>query len=339
MKKFNLIMPAAMAMLATSASGQSSVTMFGILDVNVRQIKNGDASSTQLGTDGNATSRFGFRGLEDLGGGFKAGFWLEGAVNPDAGTVNATRFFHRRSIVTLQGGFGEIRLGRDVVPTFYGYADYDAFGVVGVGDMNKLYTVLGSTADTQVRADNAISYLTPGLVGPFAQVTVAAGEGTFGKKYAGGRVGYRDTKMNVSAAYGQTEVNAAGEHFQLGTVGAWYDFGFARLLGVVSENRYLEAKERHYSIGTQIPVSALGQVRLAYTRILGSGTREGSDGDQIALGYVHNLSKSTALYGTVARIRNNGALANRVASPPVLDATRSIGANSRGIEAGVRVAF
>lgn len=339
MRKSYLISPIVFATFFANVQAQSSVTMFGILDVNLRQVKNGDLTSTQLGTDGNATSRFGFRGLEDLGGGLKAGFWLEGAVNPDAGTVNATRFFHRRSIVTLQGNFGEIRFGRDVVPTFYGYADYDAFGVVGVGDMNKLYTVLGSTADTQVRADNSISYLTPGLIGPFAQVTVAAGEGVLGKKYAGGRLGYRDQKMNVSASFGQTEVTAAGDHFQLGTLGGWYDFGFARLLGVVSESRYLAAKERHYSIGTQIPVSALGQVRLAYTKIVGSGSREGSDGDQVAVGYVHNLSKSTALYGTVARIKNNGALANRVASPPVLDAARSIGASSRGIETGIRVAF
>jgi hypothetical protein len=66
-----------------------------------------------LGTSGATTSRLGLRGTEDLGGGLKAGFWLEGEIFGDDG--NASGFnFKRRSTVSLSGNFGEVRLGRDL---------------------------------------------------------------------------------------------------------------------------------------------------------------------------------------------------------------------------------
>ena len=70
----------ALAVLAASgaAMAQSSVTLFGIIDTNVGYVDNTNAAGDSkygIGTSGNATSRLGFRGVEDLGGGLKAGFW------------------------------------------------------------------------------------------------------------------------------------------------------------------------------------------------------------------------------------------------------------------------
>ena len=86
---------------SSGASAQSSVTLFGVVDVGVRQVDNGGVRQSQLSTDGLSSSRLGFRGVEDLGGGLKAGFWLESQVNADTGTTNASRFWHRRSTVSL----------------------------------------------------------------------------------------------------------------------------------------------------------------------------------------------------------------------------------------------
>src|SRR3954471_24894728 len=89
---------AALALLAAasaSASAQSSVTLFGIADVGVRNVKNGDNSIKSVSSNGINTSRLGFRGTEDLGGGLKAGFWLESGLNPDTGTQSdSTRFWN-----------------------------------------------------------------------------------------------------------------------------------------------------------------------------------------------------------------------------------------------------
>jgi predicted porin len=83
MKK-SLIALAALGAFAGAASAQSSVTMFGVVDLNVQTVSNAERTYS-MGTDGMASSRLGFRGTEDLGGGLKAGFWLEMGIAPDTG--------------------------------------------------------------------------------------------------------------------------------------------------------------------------------------------------------------------------------------------------------------
>src|SRR2546427_9634861 len=77
----------ALAVLAASgaAMAQSSVTLFGIVDTNVAYVNKDAAGDSRygLGTSGASTSRLGLRGTEDLGGGLKAGFWLEGEIFGD----------------------------------------------------------------------------------------------------------------------------------------------------------------------------------------------------------------------------------------------------------------
>ncbi|RQO47193.1 porin, partial [Variovorax sp. KBW07] len=120
----------ALAALAVTglASAQSSVTLFGVIDAGVsyqsatsRDPVTG-ASSKQsqwsLANSGYNSSRIGFRGTEDLGGGLAASFWLEAPISNDDG-ANGISNFNRRSTVSLSGGFGEVRLGRDYTATFW----------------------------------------------------------------------------------------------------------------------------------------------------------------------------------------------------------------------------
>ena len=87
---------------AASAQAQSSVTIFGLVDLNARSVTTGSNTVRQLATDGNSFSRLGFKAEEDLGGGLRAGVWLESAITPDTGTINASgKFWHRRSTVSL----------------------------------------------------------------------------------------------------------------------------------------------------------------------------------------------------------------------------------------------
>ena len=323
------------------AAAQSSVTLFGILDASVRYVDNAGTKRTELANSGLASSRIGFRGVEDLGGGLKAGFWLESAINNDDGTSRA-RFWHRRSTISLMGDFGEVRIGRDLVPTFTGYADFDVFGTNGVGDVSLVHSQVGSSTDTASRADNMVSYFLPSNLGGFyGQVSVAAGEGrenaaaaadrVYGK-YAGGRLGYAAGPLNVGGFYGQTE-GLNTDDFKTGGIAAMYDFGAFKLNGIVSENKFNSAKERHYTFGGSVPLGA-GLIRASYTKVQGKGTLDGNDADQFALGYVHNLSKRTALYTTYAMIKNDGRANYRVGG--VGNAT---GDDSSGFEVGVRHSF
>ena len=362
MKKF-----ATLALLAAAAGGayaQSSVTLFGIVDEAARYTKNGDVSQKALVSGGLNTSRIGFRGFEDLGGGFRAGFWLESGFNADSGSnSDSTRFFNRRSTISLLGSFGELRLGRDYTPTYLGYTDYDAFGDNGVGASSKFDISMGVSRDGQVapgqytssgetRADNQIQYFTPTNLGGFyGRASVASGEGTSGKKYVGGRVGYGAGPLDVSVSYGQYTVLPAfgDDKFKTGGVGAAYDFGVVKLEAYYNQSKFVDQKIATYSIGGSAPIG-LGIVRAQYTHANQSGTAavsasgtvagitnvDANDADQFALGYVYNLSKRTAVYTTGAYIKNKG---NAQFATGTTVGGIAPGANSRAVELGLRHSF
>jgi predicted porin len=344
---------AALAVLAAasaSASAQSSVTLFGIVDAGVRYVKNGDDKVKSLSSNGANTSRLGFRGVEDLGDGLKAGFWLETGLNPDTGTTSdSTRFWNRRSTVSLSGNFGEVRLGRDFTPTYTGVSDYDVFGDNGVAAFGKFAPKLGTAVDTNTRADNQASYFLPGGLGGFyGQVSVAAGEGTAGKKYAGGRAGYATGPLDVSVSLGQTTVapDATGEDkFKQYSAGGSYDFGVVKLLGFVSQYKYSDLKLVVASIGADVPVGGQGTVRVSYMNANASGTTAAgvstaaNDANQFAIGYLYDLSKRTALYTTVARVNNKGLANFTVDSNPPLPSPNTQSKDSTGFEVGIRHRF
>jgi predicted porin len=343
---------AVLALLAGAsalAQAQSNVTLFGVVDVAMRHTKNGDESQSSLASNGAQSSRLGVRGVEDLGDGLQAGFWLEAGLNPDSGTnADSSRFWNRRSTVSLRGRLGELRLGRDVTPTFTGYADYDAFGTNGVGAADKFLSALGTNVDTRTRADNLTSYFLPsGLGGVYGQLSVAAGEGVAGKKYYGGRVGHASGALDVSASYGQTTVSPlAGtneDKYKVGSIGASYDFTTVKLLGYVTQAKYADRKLTIANIGASVPVGR-GAVRVSFIDANASGSTpagvstEDDDSSQFALGYEYNMSKRTALYSTVSRVNNKKAAAYVVDANPAL-ASPNTGKDSTGYEVGIRHRF
>ena len=131
MKK-SLIALAALGAFAGSAMAQSSVTLYGIIDLGiVKQNRADSATAPALGGVGvtnkevnvaQATrSRLGFRGVEDLGGGYQAKFGLEHRLLPDTGATNTSggNQFWDKAAVSLVTPMGEIGAGRDYMPAFY----------------------------------------------------------------------------------------------------------------------------------------------------------------------------------------------------------------------------
>ena len=82
----------ALAVLAASgaAMAQSSVTLFGVVDATYAYGSGSVSNKSQLTNSGYNSSRLGFRGVEDLGGGMSASFWLEAGLNNDNGTGGVT---------------------------------------------------------------------------------------------------------------------------------------------------------------------------------------------------------------------------------------------------------
>ena len=212
MKKLPLVLALGAASICTMASAQSTVTLYGRLYpyVNYEKASGETAVGTTVstlaatpagpstiagGVKGMAAgnSNLGFRGKEDLGGGLKAEFQVEGTVAVDDG--NAAGFsWNRNTFVGLEGGFGEIRLGlMDTVFKEYG----DTIGVLGVSSgtpassSNILRKVGFGTSNNgrfHERRPNSIRYDSPELFaglsgalqlatneGPVAGVTTGTG--------------------------------------------------------------------------------------------------------------------------------------------------------------------
>ncbi|HEY9105888.1 MAG TPA: porin, partial [Roseateles sp.] len=160
-----LIALAVLGLTGGAAVAQSSVTLFGVVDADLKYTKANGQTLKKLDSSGLNTSRFGLRGTEDLGGGLKAGFWLESEISPDTGAA-ASVFWGRRATVSLSGDFGEVRLGRNKTASRLHLEDFDPYAFTGLGSTGVLYSNLGSGNGTAFgRADNLASYSRPTNLG------------------------------------------------------------------------------------------------------------------------------------------------------------------------------
>jgi len=365
MKKSMLAL-AALTAFAGAASAQSSVTIWGIVDATYA-IGNGSLTDkTRVHNSGYNSSRLGFRGIEDMGGGAKAGFWLEAGVNNDDGSFGATNTnnqgtgaagggamtFNRRSTVSWGGGWGELRLGRDYTPHFWSHTVYDPFGTNGVGTSQVLNGATGGAnlgGPTTVRASNSIAYIygqgfNGNSLGPgngfhaFAQMY--RGENASGAATSNDgngfsmRLGYDAGPLSVAFANASTKY-AAGK-VTTSNLGGSYNLGVAKISALWNKDKVAGGKTGSGTLlGANVPMGT-DEIRVAvsnYKTELATGAADGK-ANKFALGYVANLSKRTALYATYARVSNSGTSAQALNG-----ATTAAGGSSTGMDFGVRHAF
>ncbi len=324
---------------ATGALAQSSVTIFGTVDLGMANLRAGGNSVTGM-THSNANiNRFGFRGTEDLGGGLSAGFWLEAGYSPDTGSGPGpsgtnSMSFNRRSTVSLQGGFGELRLGRDDSATFLNTLLFDPFLTNGVGGTNA---VVMNGAPIQL--SNAASYFTPaGLGGFYAQVQHARDEDPASPagRYTGARVGWREGNAHLSVSVGDLKGATEALDVRIRNLGASYNFGVAQPMLLWASEKRGGVEVRALQLGVKVPVGA-GEIRAQVSRY--DTSNSDADWRKFAVGYGYNLSRRTQLYTTVAYLKNSAG-AQRAISPMGQAApANTLGGSARGYEIGMRHFF
>jgi predicted porin len=310
-----------LAILASAGStfAQSTVTLYGVTDVALGQFKTGigaaELTQTKLESAGLSTSRWGMKGSEDLGGGLKANFVLEGGFLMDTGAQKTTGFvFDRVATVGFSGDFGAVTLGRQATP-------YDDLR----GDTNNTFdsklltstkTVWDKSADVAAytdRLDNSIVYKSgnySGFSGSFGlnfgenkKATVDASQVlSLQVRYATGPLmlgfAYQDEKAQNAAL-----TALGGTKYTL--IAGSYDFGMAKLLAGYNTTKrepiagVTEASDKQFLLGVDVPLSATAKVGFGYDKtegdvINGLGGKKGSGFSIIGQ---YDLSKRTALYG------------------------------------------
>jgi predicted porin len=252
MKKspISLAILALAAAVGGAAQAQSNVQVYGLLDVGVENSNNASAtggSNTRVISGGMNTSRWGIRGTEDLGGGLKAVFNLEGGILMDTGAQDGA-LFRRQAYVGLEGAFGRVVVGRSFTSVYDTVISYDPMGFAPFYSWATSGPATGpSKYGFTTGYDNLIKY-----AGTFGNVRVganyAAGEQTSGvadSAKMGATFAYKFGPANVMATYERNNGNtvvATGNRDEntVWHVGANYETGPLKFWAVLRDYK-LEA--------------------------------------------------------------------------------------------------
>jgi predicted porin len=345
MKK-SLLALAALGAFATGAMAQSSsVTIYGIVDLGLVYQDRGESAATgsaatlmpplggvgfgnKLSVAQGAKSRLGFKGVEDLGGGYQAKFKLEHRLSPDTGivtgtTATATPSFWDMSVVSLVTPVGEFGLGRDYMPAFYLQYLQDPWlnqGVTEVGGTTygfALYNATGTAASRSARVNNAVFYSMQAN-GFTAQVAYSMKEDrSTGSANAGyqNRYGlglqYAAGPLFVGLAYDTAE-EVKGYDDALLIIGASYDFGMIKPRLTYARTEKNTPTGAGSSTPTTLTLAATaplstGLIKAGYAHLDYDGTLGiNKKATKLSLGYEHTLSKRTALYTDITNGKMSG---------------------------------
>ncbi len=327
MKKL-LIATAALAMVAGTAQAQSNVTIYGIADLSYQSVDNdAGATGSQMARNALTSSRLGFRGTEDLGGGLNANFQLEAALNfangqtgttqtvaADATSNPAATTFDRAAWVGLSSAtLGEIRLGRQDVTAAN---DIDTT-VSQMGNMGNFNTGVNSITIGD-NIDNAVVYISPTFNGfqfqagyANASAAPATATGLITEATAGNINSYM-----VSYVAGPLRAYAAQQDLKGATVaadkdeqifGLAYDAGFASF-GVARQSGQSTSTQEYTQTNftVAVPVNALGSgVKLHAGYLMSEDdTTANKDITTTRLAITKALSKRTTVYAAYSSADN-----------------------------------
>ena len=290
--------------LSGAAMAQSSVTLYGVADAGIGKIEAGsglaaplnDASDKTEFISGsmmnNGTSRLGVRGVEDLGGGLKAGFQFETGLDLDNGG-SSSAFWSRQANIWLGGNWGTVKLGRQFTPSYLTTSTFELTGTA-------LYSVLANTynyAGIGRRANSAFAYVTPsfgGFTGALAYVTKT----DLGLPKAAWDLGLMYQNGPIGVGLSANKVANSKTNYQLG---GKYNLGnFALAASYTQASDQAQLRRRGFGVGASANFGAF-TATLDLTR----DTKNEWTGKKYTNGVAelkYALSKRTFVYGAFLRL-------------------------------------
>jgi predicted porin len=321
MIKRTLIAAAVAALSAGTALAQSSVTVYGRLNTSMEYQDNIGAEGTQKVLQNNA-SRLGFKGIEDLGGGLKALFFLEHRFNVDTGTVTGD-FYAGDSFVGLESAsFGTFRMGRLTSAAYYATADYISYHNHDTGTSeDKLYTYLGQNKNT-------IAYLSPSFSGFTIEGSVSAAEGPASQNKVWGLAGNWDGGA-LQAGFGYEQNDPGDNQF---AIRANYTMGAFTFGGYYQRSDVTDVKTFGLNAGTRDAVRGSLMYTMGNSEFHANlgwaddwSNVNDSEAFQYTLAYNYNLSKRTKIFAFYTEVDNSSALGYGAFAPGLDPSSIAVG--------------
>lgn len=293
---------AACACLPALSSAQSSVTLYGLVDMSAGRSKAPGGEAIWNASSGNmTTSYWGVKGTEDLGGGLKGIFALESflrADTGDSGRFATDNFWARSAYVGLSSGAGSLTLGRNTTALFLSTLLFNSFGdSFGYSPSIRHYFTSGTvTGDTGW--SDSVTYTSPTMGGFSAKLQGAAGEGNGGKNW-GGHLLYFGGPFGATLAYQKVEKGATIDDTKTVSGGVSWNLGWAKLFAQYGkvDNDTTGNTFKLTDASVSVPIGA-GSALLAWGQLKPD---VGAKRVTISGGYDYFLSKRTDLYAVVMR--------------------------------------
>ena len=373
----NLIQARAVAsvlLLSGGAALADGLTIGGRLDVGLQSIDDGTSQTTRVDSGTYGFSRLFFKGVEDLGGGGGALFYLEHRLNADTGLqVNPVKYWNGGSYVGLSSTrWGTLTLGRQFAPIFYtivsadesgpghlhGYAAAttmqrtDLFRVAAAASPVKVAgsidTIVGgihSVAFSSGLEDNLVAYASPPFSGATVRLAAGLPEGypAGNSKIFGANVEYRNDRffgsIAVNSKEGRVPAGGAGnQKLREAVVSAIYELSSAmKVWGNVHPWDFNSSDTQVKGHDWIIGGSywlPTGQLWLSYGR-KHVGNCSSCNSAALGTGYHYLLSKRTELYVSYARVGNQANAANTLNG----FAPSAPGKRVQGVAAGIAHSF
>jgi predicted porin len=313
MKK-SLLALAVLGAFAATASAQSSVTIYGLLDLAVTKGNGGTAPNP--GANGtseayimkqSASSRLGFRGNEDMGGGLSAQFQIEHRFTPDDGAAAAPFWAGRSWLGLTFKPAGQVYLGREYGPAFWPAVKSDPFGWDGVGQISTMqYAGFANTnGGSSVRTSNTAGFKSANFGGVTFQGAVGLDEGANVGRNDGLNVEYAGGPLYVGVGYERISGGpVATDGNKLMNLAVHWDFGFLKLMGYYGNGKVTggTVSNKAVQLGARAPIGP-GVLKAAVARL----DPQGNDNTvtKIGLGYDYFLSKRTNVYADFGQAKSD----------------------------------
>jgi predicted porin len=355
-------------LVSAQGAGPTGVTIYGVIDTGVEYLTDvgpGGKSVIRMPTNtAYSSSRLGLRGSEDLGGGLRALFTLEGQFGVDTGvSLNGGRLWGRQAWVGLSGPWGTLSMGRQNTMLFWSLLDATIVGPNAYGGGSLDSYLPNSRADNVIAYRGTFSGLTLGATFSPGRDSVNAGPSPAGTNCAGENAADKSAcrEWSVLLKYDTPTwgVAAATDHLKGGTgafggltssdltdkrslVNGWAKFGDwkfgAGFLRRDNEGNPVTPKSDLYFVGaswTATPAVVLDAeaVKLNYKSSANAATL-------LALRATYNFSRRSAAFLSAGHIGNDGSLALSVSGAAPGPASLPVpGGSQTGVLAGIRHAF
>ncbi|MBC8752102.1 porin [Paraburkholderia sp. WC7.3b] len=335
---------------ATNASAQSSVLIYGILDSGILY-QNKTSSNGRSGVsflDGAwSPSIYGFRGSEDVGGGYKINFNLQGGFSTGTGALGDSNggIFGRAATIGASGPFGQVNFGLQFSPFFLAVTGGDPRGMPQFG--SQLVQYFQQFGITGIFDSNAIVYTTPTWLGLTGAVEYAVG-GVPGSTKNGRRMSaslsYAGAAFFANAAYYTAADPTSGQTVAIGKTAA---------IGYTVDSLSVKADWVNYlnpsssAALSNVNVFGLGATYAVTAAISLDGgayyaSNKGASENRsimFAAGGQYFISKRTTLYAQVGVAHNKGAFQTNLAVLAPNSFAVPMGATTTAVNVGIRHTF